>query len=369
MRHLFHIAALVALLFTACGKSDKIVLSQEEMASLMADIHMAEALVQNDYSQFRTDSERLILRRSIYEAHGVTPDQVDSSFSYYGRHIEDYMKVYERTIEILESRQKDLLASSTRDIIAEGDSVDIWNLSPHFEFSRRTPSNIVTFSIPVDSNWRDRDVFTLNYKLLGNRGNVQVRMIMQYADGRSNYGFNSGSEAGFSSVSVRADSTKTPIGIVGYIIAKPERNNVVRLDSISLIRMREHLSTRYYSQRPFNYNIKEKQTHIEADSMATDSMTSSGTPTYTLRGNAPRSIRHGASQESMEKAHQQTNTRTHRRPGQPGPNAVRPATGPGAPHAQQAPPGQGGSSAAQEAVRRRNEMFHSIPATPDRKKK
>lgn len=45
------------LLLAACSGKKSKVLSQEDMAQLMADIHMAEGMVDVNYSDFHTDSD------------------------------------------------------------------------------------------------------------------------------------------------------------------------------------------------------------------------------------------------------------------------------------------------------------------------
>ena len=90
---------------TSCRHTPEGVLEQEEMAQLMADIHMGEALVDFNYSTYPNDSTRKMLKQSIYAAHKVTAEEVAPSLEWYGKHIEDYITVYDRTLEIIQQRQ------------------------------------------------------------------------------------------------------------------------------------------------------------------------------------------------------------------------------------------------------------------------
>ena len=45
----------------------------------MADIHMGEAVIDYNYSEFPNDSTRKMLKQSIYDAHGVDASTVDTS--------------------------------------------------------------------------------------------------------------------------------------------------------------------------------------------------------------------------------------------------------------------------------------------------
>ena len=100
------IVALVAVsaLLPACKGVPDHVIPPDEMSELLADRHIAEAVVDYNGPQWRTDSQRIALRDAVYLRHGVTQADVDTSLDWYGHNIGRYMEVYDRTIEILESR-------------------------------------------------------------------------------------------------------------------------------------------------------------------------------------------------------------------------------------------------------------------------
>ena len=103
MRKLLSIIA-VALLAVACSKTPKGIIPPEEMAQLMADIHTAEAVIELNRGEYRSDSLKQAFKQSVYARHGVDAATVDSSYMWYGRNINSYLEVYDRTIEILEHR-------------------------------------------------------------------------------------------------------------------------------------------------------------------------------------------------------------------------------------------------------------------------
>ncbi len=337
MRRLLYILAILPLLIVGCGKKDKIVLDKDEMASLMADIHIAEAVVDLNHNIFNNDSSKMLLKQSIYAAHGVTAAQVDSSYKWYGHHVEDYMDVYDRTIKILNERQEELLSASNRQIAVAGDSVDVWPMSTRFEFSRRSPSRLITFSVPVDSNWQNNDVFTLRFNMATAVNPVTARMVVEYANGTSYYNLAAGKNKGIGEVSIRVDSTLSPVRIAGYIIARPENNEIVRIDSISLVRLRHHLSKKYFSQRPFNYGIKPQPRKEKIEETADSSAVSNDSIS--------------ANVESIP---------VHRPSGRSYPTHNRQSMQPkGASSSQTAPKSTGGGSAAQESLRKRDELLRS----------
>ena len=344
MKRLFYLSAMFPILVAGCGERNKVVLDTDDMASLMADIHIAEAVIDLNRKEFEDDSSRMVLKQSVYAAHGVTPEQVDSSYKWYGHHIEDYMKVYQKTIEILNDRQGELLSASSRQVAVAGDSVDIWPMARRFEFSHRSPSRLITFSIPADSNWQHNDVFTLRFNMATSQNPVTARMVVEYADGKSYYSLAAGKNKGTSEVSLRVDSTLSPVRIAGYIITRPENKEIVRLDSISLVRLRSHLSKKYFSQRPFNYGIK-------ATPAVTDSVTDT-IPAQTDTVPAPETSpgRNRSLHGHHNPSRNESAANSHK--------AVQPRPVSTSQPAKTAPP-QSGGSAAQEGLRKRDELLRA----------
>lgn len=357
MRRLLYFAAIIPLLIASCGKKDNIVLDKDEMASLMADIHIAEAVVDLNQNLFGDDSSKMLLKQSIYAAHGVTAEVVDSSYRWYGHHIEDYMEVYDKTIKILSNRQKELISATNEQIIIAGDSVNVWPMSNHFEFSNRAATRLVTFTVPADSNWRNNDVFTLRFNMATAKNPVTARMVIEYADGKSFYNIAGGKSKGFGEVSIRVDTTMSPVKIAGYIITQPEKNEIVRIDSISLVRMRQNLSKQYFSQRPFHYGIKPKPKKETTDSVlvAIDS-TKVESNSIDKPANTPASTHKHQNKASSSAATSRQPQASKNAPSQA--NQSQDSSTPSS--AKVANNTAKGNSAAAESLRKRNEMLQNM---------
>ena len=81
-------ASVCLLVLTGCSSVPDGVLPPGKMASLLADMEIGESVVESDPSSWRSDSLKMVLRQSIYERHGVTSEEVDSSLAWYGAHVE-----------------------------------------------------------------------------------------------------------------------------------------------------------------------------------------------------------------------------------------------------------------------------------------
>ena len=267
-------AAAVSLsaLLPSCRQTPDGVLGEDEMASLMADIHIGEAVVDYNYSQFPNDSTRKLLLQSIYEAHGVTDAQVDSSFSWYGNHIEDYLKVYERTIELIKQKQQDLASAASSQIAISGDSVAVWNGPSHLTFNDKTPSRIITFELTPDSTWNKDDVYMLRYKPLINSDGVKSRILVDYSNGRTTYVDETLGRGLATTQRIELDSTLTPVRLYGYITVKNGAAEM-EIDSIALIRMRRYmLNNAYVFSRRFDYGVDVNKAVKDTVSTTADSI-------------------------------------------------------------------------------------------------
>lgn len=249
----------------ACKKAPEGVIQQEEMAQLMADIHLGEAMIDFNYSSYPNDSTRKLLKQSIFAAHNVTAEEVDTSFVWYGNHIEEYIKVYDRTIEILEERQHDNRLTSSAQISIAGDSVQVWSGPQRLVVSSRMPSRIITFNLLPDSTWQNGDIYTLYYKPVNGLSQVRSRLLVDYAEGTTHYVDETSSRQGPNKLKIQVDSTLTPLKVYGYVTLSPEGNTAFEIDSLSLTRVRKSLdNTTYFPHTTFNNGNKKGETNNDS---------------------------------------------------------------------------------------------------------
>lgn len=239
------VIALVAL-FAACSKTPSGVIGKEKMARIIADLSIAEAVVESDYKAFPTDSDKLALKQSIYLRNKVTPEQVDTSLRWYGRNMDILVEVYERAIEMTEHDLRDAALSaastpstkSTSIYATEGDSVDLWTSQPNRVFAANMPTDISTFHIISDRNWQDGDIFTLSARATGPKSPVRLAIIAEYQDGTREYATSGLSAPGWHRLKIALNPEKKASMVYGYILYTPSGDEVVALDSISLVRTR-----------------------------------------------------------------------------------------------------------------------------------
>lgn len=243
----------LGLLVCACSKVPGGVIPPDRMAELLADFHIGEAVVDMNRGEFYNDSLRQLYKQSVYARHGVTPEEVDSSFAWYGRHMSEYMEVYDKTIEILDHR---LIETGNR-IAAEaalsiaGDSVDVWPNARFITFNELMPSRMATFSFSNDENWERGDSYTWRAKFFNNTENLCFTIVAEYTDGTVEIATKNFSADGWNEIVFNTDSTLTANRIFGFIDGVSRPGTSLRTDSMEMIRKRVN-----HDVAPNRYNIR-----------------------------------------------------------------------------------------------------------------
>ncbi|MDE6300761.1 MAG: DUF4296 domain-containing protein [Muribaculaceae bacterium] len=238
MRKLVYIIA--ALIAIGCGRVPDGVIPPDRMASLMADMRMADAIVKVRPSDYVAPARKLAIRNAVFERHGITAAEYDSSLVWYGHNIKRYQDVTDRSIEILEQRliEANAIAADGLAMSVAGDSVDLWLDAMPWVVTRNSPSNILTFSNDSDANWQPGDAYTLRARIVTPVHGVRWNITTWYSDGalETVTGSLSTLEPHRQEMTMLTDSTRTAVRVAGYILVEPEGHKPVILDSLSLTR-------------------------------------------------------------------------------------------------------------------------------------
>ena len=234
------ITLAVLLVSVACHRVPSYVIQPEEMAELMADVRMADAVVSVQNRDFPSEAHKIALKQAVLEKHGVTAEQFDTSLIWYGHNIGRYQEVTDESIEILEARLKEAGAKAAGEaaMSVSGDSVDIWSGPQALVFNHRSPSEFVEFSFSNDRNWERGDVYTFRAHVINPAKAGHWNITAEYDDGAvemitSNI---SQTEPKRQEISLYTDSTRTATRISGWMRIQPDAHRPAILDSISLTR-------------------------------------------------------------------------------------------------------------------------------------
>ena len=175
---------LILLLAAGCKKSP--VLGEREMEALLYDLHIADAIMDKKLqSGTISDSLRNSMYASVFEKHHVTKAQFDTSAAWYGRHLKQYLAIYNRlNTRFIEERDVYLAQAESSIPVPETDSVDIWDESPEIVFSKLQFPIIYRFSYALPENEKAKqyrlqfNTFGINRKM---RVPPRVLLLLHYS--------------------------------------------------------------------------------------------------------------------------------------------------------------------------------------------
>ncbi|MCH5246532.1 MAG: DUF4296 domain-containing protein [Muribaculaceae bacterium] len=271
MRRLFIISFIVLsflILFQGCRKTPSYVIPEDEMAALLADIHRGQGVVDLNRREWRSDSSQYALREAIYLHHGVTAEEVDTSLDWYGHHLDEYMKVYDKTIEILEKEisETDAVVSNLQMAVA-GDSAQVWPSAPRYILSGIMPEPTLKFILERDENWENGDEYTWSLYTMNSRQPFQWTMVAEYEDGMVEWRQENVTDNGKAILNFLTDSTRVLKNIYGYLDLIPDENEIIFVDSLSLVRTRVNRTNYHkrFSQRKLM--PKKSITTLQSDTL------------------------------------------------------------------------------------------------------
>lgn len=233
-------AFIAVLVLAACNSTPRGVLNEEDMASLLIDIHKGEAYIELNPADFYSDSLKKSLKQSIFLKHNVTQAQFDTSLVWYAHNLDKYQEVYTTVIDELSAEDSRIRAEAHRmgqATIASGDSVDMWDKDRIIAL--RNAKEIIDFDIKADRNFKKGDRYEWAFRMFNNSGSINLFLGIDYADGATSYINRTESTEGWIRISLQSDSTRAIRRVFGTI-AKPDlkRGGTVFFDSIQLVRTR-----------------------------------------------------------------------------------------------------------------------------------
>lgn len=274
MRRLSFLVISSAIILASCNKVPSYVIQPDEMAELMADVRMADAVITVNPSAYGQDAKKMALKEEIFKKHGITSAQFDTSLVWYGHNIEKFQDINEMTIEILEDRLKEANARAAGEVAmtVAGDSVDLWNGYSYYEFTKNLPTQYLAFSYEADPNWEPGDIYTLRSRIVLPGSSAQWNLTTEYEDGAVDIitMVLSQSEPNRQELSLHTDTARVAKRISGWMKIVPFNNKPAIIDSISLTRRR--IDQGFPGQRPYQQKLIEPKKLVNEDE-ETDSTT------------------------------------------------------------------------------------------------
>lgn len=157
------------LLLISCSPSrPRGILSEEKMADVLVDYHLAQGMSETQGSS--PDVLRYKYIQAVFRKHHISEAEFDSSMVYYSGKAEDFARIYDNVVNRVQAsaQRLGLEASSDEDVFAsltgEGDTANIW-LGKDFGCVVANPVGCVfSFQLKADSTFRPGDKFIWRFK-------------------------------------------------------------------------------------------------------------------------------------------------------------------------------------------------------------
>ena len=136
------------------------VIPEAEMENLLYDYHIAKSLGED--LSFNENYKKAIYINAVFNKHGITEAEFDSSMIWYTRHADELSKIYDNVSVRFKSKQtviNQLIAIRDKKPMTSeaGDSIDVWAWKRIAHLSNHSFNNNFKFVLPSDSNFKERD--------------------------------------------------------------------------------------------------------------------------------------------------------------------------------------------------------------------
>ena len=269
MKRILPTLALLMFLLMACDDRPKDVLSRGKMEDVLYDYHIMQGIIDELPSEEREAKAQDYIN-AVFEKHGITEAQFDSSIVYYNRHTKDLHKIYSNLKERYSTVNDEIqLVNGNNDMMAVfatgGDTTNLWNSAKLLALRNKDLLNRESFTIQADTSFRRQDQFILTLNPLFIRENqgdydiqLHVGLSILYTSGKHAGMTRMLNTSGIQQLTLQTSPDEDIKTITGffYYRGKKTTRNLCLIDNISLVRMHQ----------------KEPEQPVQTDSVKTDSL-------------------------------------------------------------------------------------------------
>lgn len=294
MRKDFQLRLCVVCLLVICIAGCKVkrpdgVLPESTMENLLYDYHVAKSM--GDNLPYNENYKKVLYADAVFKKYGTTEAEFDSSMVWYTRNTEILSKVYEKVSKKLKDQQNainHLIAIRDKKPMtsAPGDSIDVWAWGRMNRLTGRTIDNKLTFILPSDSNFKERDtmVWEVRYRFLEGEPDTTLSALMAMQIVYQNDSIISETkkvtQSGTQSIRLHSDTLGAIKEIKGFIYyPRVKELRTLLTDRISL--------TRYHS----NDSLSAKKDSLQTDSLKNHSIEKAIVDEDTTKSNLPQQQR------------------------------------------------------------------------------
>ncbi|MDE5774509.1 MAG: DUF4296 domain-containing protein [Muribaculaceae bacterium] len=175
------IAVVMMVIMCACSDGKKEVIGKNRLINLLVDMTIAESVEQSSYARELPDSVRFHLTEGILKQYGVTRTELDSTMAWYGRNLDEYVKLYSEVDKRLNKRISK--ESGIRE--KERTEDNLWPLHEHYWFTPLAADGAVVFEMPGEGIGNGESI---DWSMVfSSAPNIDLLLGVDYDNGTSSY--------------------------------------------------------------------------------------------------------------------------------------------------------------------------------------
>lgn len=226
-RLLYIFAIILSLLIVSCSKRPSCVLPEDKMVSLLVDMELAEAYVNTQ--GYSSTQERLEIGEQVLEAHGVSPETLDTTLAWYGRNVDKYTALFDKVDKEI-SKRKDKYTRVPG--VKEREADNLWPYAEHLIISPRSGFSQMSFSLPNPAVEKGS---ILEFKFhLPNNAQLKGTLGVEYMNGDGEATVMNNTSRNKVEITLQTDTAKEISRIYGSLFFKEKNAFPVYLDSIAI---------------------------------------------------------------------------------------------------------------------------------------
>lgn len=233
---------LIGSIAVACRKAPDGVLPERKMQQVLVDMSLAEALIGSNYREYNDLTKKHAIYQSVFDKYGITEAVYDSSLRWYGKNLDEYMRVQDKVLAELNKRKKalgDIQPDATP--ATRSDSVNIWNRFDYLVFSPQASYNGIYFDFVPEGGYAPGSSFVLSMDVWGLNERMTQAPVVRLSVEQSDTTFTAMrylNHNGLNELLITSGPTKFVRRVYGYIRLEKSRDefNKIYVDSIRLMK-------------------------------------------------------------------------------------------------------------------------------------
>ena len=226
MKSRFRIYGVLLILcaVASCSRVPKHILSEKKFRSVLYDMLIAEAIVETQNINYRTDNEKQVVFDAVFAKHRITEAEYDSTLIWYGKNMDLYMAIYRlvlRDVNASIASLGEIKPNPLSGDFSARDSIDIWIFHRNSIIKPERAFNTLTFDIAPEIPYSSGSSYVFGLSIWGIPPGLKHKPKIHISAVQADTIISVNQEItgdGYYETVVRTVATKQILRVYGYIL-------------------------------------------------------------------------------------------------------------------------------------------------------